>query len=202
MQAETNLWALLSEIFLIIHYMFHNTTRKQIILVRHAKVLENEEYTLRDFDRPLSAEGERANYIVANYLRLIGIKPDRIVTSPAVRAKATALGIAKKFHITGVEESPLLYVGNPIAGRDAMAVHMDVVRKSKKDCNILMIVGHNNDLTDFAMYLSGESLPSMKKWSVMVLSLPEGADWKTVTPGSLKFIYYLTPQFLKLEELV
>jgi phosphohistidine phosphatase len=143
--------------------MFHNTTRKQIILVRHAKVIENEEYVNRDFDKPLSAEGERANYIVANYLRLIGIKPDRIVTSPAVRAKATALGIAKKFHITGVEESPLLYVGNPIAGRDAIAVHMDVVRKSKKDCNILMIVGHNNDLTDFAMHLSGETLPSMKK---------------------------------------
>jgi hypothetical protein len=41
----------------------------------------------------------------------------------------------------------------------------------------------------------------MKKGSVVVLSLPDDADWKTLKPGTLKFVYYLTPQFLRLEEL-
>ncbi|MFZ2255210.1 MAG: hypothetical protein WAW59_05860 [Patescibacteria group bacterium] len=41
----------------------------------------------------------------------------------------------------------------------------------------------------------------MKKGSVIVLSLPEDTDWKNVKPGTLKFIYYLTPHFLRLESL-
>jgi hypothetical protein len=41
----------------------------------------------------------------------------------------------------------------------------------------------------------------MKKGSVIVLSLPEDTDWRSVKPGTLKFIYYLTPHFLRLEAL-
>lgn len=143
--------------------MFHNTSKKQIILVRHAKAMERIDWDGTDFERPLTSEGIHANKIVANYLRLIGVKPNRIVTSPAARTHATATDLAHKFRITTVETLPSLYNEGVSPSRDAMAVHMDVVRKSKKDCNALMIVGHNNDLTDFAMYLSGENLPSMKK---------------------------------------
>jgi hypothetical protein len=41
----------------------------------------------------------------------------------------------------------------------------------------------------------------MKKGSVIVLSVPENMEWKDITLGSLKFVYYLTPQFLSLESL-
>jgi phosphohistidine phosphatase SixA len=65
-----------------------------------------------------------------------------------------------------------------------------------------MIVGHNPDLTLVAQSLSWDDTPSMKKGSVIVLSVPESMEWKDITLGSLKFVYYLTPQFLCLESLV
>lgn len=70
--------------------MFHNTKKKQIILVRHAKALELSEFSGMDFDRPLSERGESSLKFVARYLRLIGVKPDKIVASPAIRTKQTA----------------------------------------------------------------------------------------------------------------
>ncbi len=181
--------------------MFHNTKKKQIILVRHARAVEREEWTGADYDRPLTEEGEQSNQIVANYLRLIGVKPDQIVASPAARTRMTAESIAKKFHNHTLTFNKALYNEDIVWPRDAMKVHFDVVRKARHNSNILMIVGHNNDLSEFASYLANEPVPSMKKWSVIVLSLPEDTEWKNVKPGTLKFIYYLTPHFLRLESL-
>lgn len=182
--------------------MFHNIAKKQIILVRHAKAVEKCDWQGIDFDRPLTPAWESANKIVANYLRLIGIKPERIIASPAVRTRDTARDIAKKFNIEKVEYPTELYNEWSLPSRDSMGIHMKHVQSSKKWVETLMIVGHNPDLTEFASYLSGEAVPSMKKGSIMVLSLPDGMEWKSVAPGKLKFVYYLTPHFLRLEELV
>lgn len=175
--------------------------KKQIILVRHAKAVEREDWDGKDFDRPLTPEWEQSNQIVANYLRLIGVKPDMIVTSPAARTLMTAEMIGKRFHNHTIIHNKALYNEDIEWPRDAMKIHFDVVRKARNNADILMIVGHNNDLSEFASYLANEPVPSMKKWSVIVLSLPEDVDWKHVKPGSLKFIYYLTPHFLRLESL-
>jgi len=67
--------------------MLHNSDKKQIILIRHAKAVEKCDWQGSDFDRPLTSAGENSNKIVANYLRLIGIRPDHIIASPALRTK-------------------------------------------------------------------------------------------------------------------
>lgn len=92
--------------------MFHNTKKKQIILVRHARAVEREDWAGEDYDRPLTEEGEHSNQIVANYLRLIGVKPDMIVSSPAARTRMTAESIAKKFHNHNVTYNKALYNEN------------------------------------------------------------------------------------------
>lgn len=89
--------------------MFHNTKKKQIILVRHARAVEREDWTGSDYNRPLTEDGEQSNQIVANYLRLIGIKPDMIVASPAARTRMTAEMIAKKFHENTITFKKELY---------------------------------------------------------------------------------------------
>jgi phosphohistidine phosphatase len=181
--------------------MYRNTKKKQIILVRHAKAVERIDWNGRDFDRPILPIGDRSNNIVANYLRLIGLKPDRIIASPAVRTRVTAEGMADKLGLEEVEYIDDLYNEWPSLLRCGDTVHLDAVKKTKKACQTVMIVWHNPDLTDFSNYLSWDTIPSMKKWSVIVLSLPEDAEWKDLAPGTCKFIYYLTPQFLKLEDL-
>ncbi len=182
--------------------MFH-TQKKQIILVRHAKALDLWEFEWTDFDRPLSERWINSNKIVAKYLRLIGVRPDRIVASPSSRTKTTAMGLAEQYRIPRVEYYDELYNGNVTAEmRDSDAIHLKIIQKTKPDSRVVMIVGHNNDLTNFAKFLSGESVPSMKKWSIIVLSVPEELDWKNIQKWNLSFVYYLTPHFLRMEELI
>lgn len=182
--------------------MFHNTKKKQIILVRHAKAIELDDFNGMDFDRPLSEQGEQSLAIVAKYLRLIGVKPNRIVASPSKRTKQTAEWFHTQYPELKIEYIDKLYNGGSVGKRDGDTIHLEVVNKTKKDATILMIVGHNDDLTNFAHYLTGEGVPSMKKWSVAVMSLPDSLEWKDVKKWSLSFVYYLTPQFLRLEELI
>ena len=182
--------------------MFHNTKRKQIILIRHAKALEVSEFSGEDFGRPLSEKGEASLKIIAKYLRLIGVKPDRVVASPAVRTKRTAEIFALEYKKEKIEYIPELYNGNATSKRDGNAIHLSVVQKTKKDAKVVVIVGHNPDLTNFASYLSGDGVPSLKKGSVVVLSVPDECEWKSIKQGESAFVYYLTPQFIKMEELL
>ena len=182
--------------------MFHNTKKKQIILVRHAKCVDDAEFGGLDFDRPLSPHGEASLSIVARYLRLIGVKPERIFASPAKRTLETAATIASQYPWVQVEYVKDLYNGGSAGKRDADAIYLSLVAKMKRDATLLMIVGHNDDLTNFARYLSGDGVPSMKKWSVIVLSVPDEIEWRDVKRNTLSLVYYLTPQFLRLEELV
>lgn len=182
--------------------MFHSTKRKQIILVRHAKALEVTEFQWPDFERPLSEKGENSSQIVAKYLRLIGVKPNRIISSPAIRTRQTAESISSQYNIKKVDYLDSLYNGVQAVGRNANLIHLTIIKGTKKNVDVVMVVGHNDDLTLFAEYLTGDGVPSMKKWSIAVLALPDGVEWKNIVPGTLSMIYYLTPQFLKIEELV
>lgn len=182
--------------------MFHSTKKKQIILVRHAKALELTEFDGKDFDRPLSDKWESSSKIVAKYLRLIGVRPDRIIASPAIRTKQTAESIANQYNIKKIDYLDSLYNGVPVVGRDANLIHLAVVKGTKRNADIVMIVGHNNDLTNFARYLSGDGVPTMKKGAIAVLAVPDGVEWRNIVPGTLSLTYYLTPQFLRTEELV
>jgi phosphohistidine phosphatase len=180
--------------------MYHNNSKKQIILVRHAKALELNEFRGMDFDRPLSEKGVNSLNIIARYLRLIGVKPDKIVASPSVRTKQTAEGLRQQFFWVNVEYINDLYNGGSAGKRDSDSIHLSLIQKAKKEVTIFMIVGHNDDLTNFARYLTGDGVPSLKKGSVAVLSVPDNFDWKDIKKDSLSFVYYLTPQFLRLEE--
>lgn len=193
---------LYGSIFVYNTVMFHNTKKKQIILVRHAKALELSEFKGMDFDRPLSDRGKSTLAIIARYIRLIGIKPDKILSSPSVRTKATALWLSAEYPQLWVEYVNDLYNGGSVGRRDAEAIHLSLIQKTRKDATILMIVGHNDDLTNVAKYLTGDGVPSMKKWSLVVLSVPDDLEWKDVKKDSLSLVYYLTPQFLRIEELV
>ncbi|GAB0174457.1 MAG: phosphohistidine phosphatase SixA [Candidatus Altimarinota bacterium] len=181
--------------------MFRNTKKKQIIFIRHAKAFDIALWKGIDYDRPLVPAGEKSNVIMANYLRLIGLKPDKIVSSPDLRAKSTAIVLASKLGVEHIEYHDSLYSKQSPILRNPFEEHFKIIKMTPKSCRTLMVVGHNPDLTRVAQSLSGDDTPSMKKGSVIVLSLPDNMDWKDIRLGSLKFVYYLTPQFLSLEQL-
>lgn len=143
--------------------MYHNTKKKQIILVRHAHATEGADFAGSDFDRPLSDKGREHALIMTRYLRLIGVKPDCVIASPAIRTRETAEIMCQQYKITDIGFIDDLYVGYESKNRDSNQIHMKRIKQTSVDTDILMLVGHNDDITKFAKYLSDDGVPSMKK---------------------------------------
>ncbi len=182
--------------------MYNIIDKKQIILVRHAHALEVDEFDGRDFDRPLSDKGREHATIMTRYLRLIGIRPDTVIASPALRTRETAEIMCWEYNIPNIDLIKDLYAGNRTKDRNGNQIHLKLIKKTNKNTDILMLVWHNDDITEFARYLCNDWVPSLKKWALVVLSFPSNLNWEDIVPGELSLLYYVTPQFLKLEALI
>ena len=102
---------------------------------------------LRDFDRPLTAEGQARLADVGRAMRRLKIIPHIILTSPLVRARQTAESVAPALGAT-VEVSDELRSG---------ATYDDFERLIRRFGGIecLMLVGHEPDLSEVAAALIG-----------------------------------------------
>jgi phosphohistidine phosphatase len=121
---------------------------KRLTLVRHAK----SDWSLpdqNDWDRPLNKRGQRDAPEMARRLRSRRLKPDLVLSSPAVRALSTATVFARELKVpaASVVQDERLYLATPA---DLLAV----VRELGGAARHLMVVGHNPGLTEFANRLS------------------------------------------------
>ncbi len=190
------------EIFLyIIIRMTNFSKQKQLILVRHAHALEGVDFFGSDHDVPLSPKGREYATIVTRYLKLVGITPNAVVSSSALRTRETAGIMAQEYGITDIKYADDLYVGNNPKTRHANHIYLGAIQQTNPDVETLVIVWHNDEITEFARYISSDGMPSMKKGSLVILSIPPDMSWNNIVPGHLSILYYLTPQFLKLEDL-
>lgn len=178
-----------------------NNNRKQLILVRHADAIDAIDFEGTDYDRPLSPEWKTSMATLIRYLRLIWLHPDHILSSSAVRTRETASVIVDLFCNCNVEFIDDLYFGNNAKKRDGNKSYRKAIRSISETHNSLMLVWHNDEISEFARYLTGDQVPSMKKWSLVVLSLPSDMKWKDIGGPDLSMLYYLTPQFIKLESI-
>jgi 8-oxo-(d)GTP phosphatase len=88
-----------------------------VLLVRHAKAGNRQQWTGDDADRPLSGSGRAQAARLDELLTLFG--PDRIVSAPPLRCRQTMLPVAERLDLTPVAE-PLFgeidYWDDPAAG--------------------------------------------------------------------------------------
>lgn len=117
---------------------------KTIILVRHAKSSWKDP-SLADFDRPLNKRGKKNAPFMGEKLKERDILPDLMVSSPAKRARKTAVTIAKKI---GYPKKRIVYDDNMYhAGARYM---FDLVKNLKKKIDTIMLFGHNPGFNYFA----------------------------------------------------
>ena len=144
---------------------------KRLTLVRHAK----SDWSLPgqvDWDRPLNKRGQRDAPEMARRLRSRKLKPDLMISSPAVRALSTASVMARELKVaaTQLRQDERLYLASP---PDLLAV----VRELGGDAKHLMVFGHNPGITEFANQLStGERIDNLPTCGVFT-ALFEVADW-------------------------
>jgi len=120
----------------------------RLMLLRHGK--SDWDTTNRgDRNRPLSRRGERASATMGVVLRKMGEIPDRVISSPAIRAEATAALV----RLSGGWDAPLeiaedLYGASPDTA-------LAVAARCGGDAERLMLVGHEPTWSLLAEHITG-----------------------------------------------
>jgi len=151
---------------------------KRLTLVRHSK----SDWSLpgqQDWDRALNKRGQRDAPEMARRLRARKLKPDLILSSPAVRALATATIMARELKVAAsiVRQDERLYLAGP-------ADMLTVIRELGGSARHLMVFGHNPGITDFANRLSaGDRIDNMPTSAVFTATVAI-QDWSELDWGS------------------
>ncbi len=170
---------------------------KTVLLLRHAKS-DWDDPSLADFDRPLAKRGLKDAPRMGKVLKAYDNVPDKIISSPAKRAKQTAELAAKAcgYH-KSIDWVPAFYGG----------YSEDLINALKKLPNTVeraMLVGHNPTMEETASALLLESeedfddeyavrIPTA---GLMCLDL-QIMDWAALEPGDAILRWYLIPRLVK-----
>ncbi len=123
---------------------------KHVTLVRHAHA-EKHESDIEDFERRLDKRGRREAEEMADLAHAIGLRPDHIVTSPAVRTVSTAKEFARVFGypLPKIRHDDRIY----LAERAALVT---ILRAVPSACRHVLLVGHNPGLSRLAKWLTDD----------------------------------------------
>jgi phosphohistidine phosphatase len=114
---------------------------RRLVLVRHAKAAQEGD----DRDRPLARRGTTEAPVIGRWLAEQEIAPDRVVVSPARRARETwELAAAELGPTAGPELDERVY-------RNTVEDLVAVIRETPADVSTLAIVGHNPAIQDLAI---------------------------------------------------
>lgn len=159
---------------------------RHLLLIRHAKS-DWGDPSLSDFDRPLNTRGERDAPLMGDRLAASGIHPDRMVSSPAKRARSTAKAIARGLHfpVRDIEWVSELYQASP-------ADILHVIRTCPKHVATLAVIGHNPGISELACKLSREITEEMPTCAIIHLT-GKFDDWDEAG-GNFKLLDFDYPK--------
>jgi phosphohistidine phosphatase len=145
----------------------------ELYVLRHGIAVPHGTPEVAEDDRPLTPKGEKRVRQIGRGLGRIGVRPDRIVSSPLPRALKTAEIVAEVLDIADrLETADALR-----ADRDAASIR-DWVR-TRPEAN-LMLVGHNPGLSNLlGLLLAGQPIPSrleLRKGGIAALSAQAGME--------------------------
>jgi len=137
---------------------------KTLYLLRHAKS-SWKDMSLSDFERPLNKRGKHDAPFMAEKMKEKGISPDSIISSPAKRAKKTALIFSE------VLESPLYLEKNLYD--TSIEEMLWIIGKAFETQDEVMIVGHNPELTLLNNLLSDTEIFNIPTAAVVAIGFDD-----------------------------
>ncbi|MGH8489777.1 MAG: SixA phosphatase family protein [Gammaproteobacteria bacterium] len=154
---------------------------RRLLVMRHAKS-DWDRGPGSDFDRPLAKRGERDAPRMGRWLREQALIPDRVVSSPAARARQTCLLVCE---VLGIKKGQIHWEPEIYAAE--VTTLLNVLARCPEKTQRLLLVGHNPSLEDLVAYLAagtgavpaGEKL--MPTGAVVGIRLPE--SWAGLKPG-------------------
>jgi phosphohistidine phosphatase len=157
---------------------------KTLFVLRHAKSSWDQP-DIADFDRPLNGRGRSAAPLMGRVMRERGIIPEVILSSPAQRARDTALLVKESGEFAAdILYDPRIYEAGPQTLAQVVS-EMDEVDR-------LMLVGHNPGIESLVRYLTGrdESMPTAAL-AVIELDIPR---WENIGKNSGRLAEVIRPK--------
>ena len=166
---------------------------RELLILRHGK--SDWAAGTGDFARPLKNRGKRAAQRVGVWLWQQDLRPDVVISSPALRAITTAEKCVKAMGMNArdIIQDSRIYE----AWLDELLM---VLANVPRDAGRVMIVGHNPGLEDLLSYLSNDGLPMPDDGKLLPtaalahLDMPE--DWHDLQQGCAEVRNYIRPRNL------
>lgn len=170
---------------------------RTLSLLRHAKSSWDDEMQA-DFDRPLAPRGEKAAPLMGRHMREIGLRPDLVICSPAVRTRQTAKLALKQL---AIPKLPIVY--DKAIYEAATGDLLARLQRVERTVGHVLMIGHNPGLQRLVMLLADGRLEGDA--AAIAEKLPTGAlvvldldidDWATIGPGCGTVTHFATPRGL------
>ena len=146
---------------------------KYLYIVRHGKSIQNYG-DISDIDRPLTERGINDGYTMAERLLVQEKIPEKIISSPAVRALHSATIFAKTFNFSYNE----IIVNEDFYLAETNIV-LDIIKQTVNSINSLIIFGHNPTFTDLANYFLKNEIDNIPTTGIIGLKL-ELNSWSEI----------------------
>lgn len=163
---------------------------KTLYLSRHAKSSWKHP-ELSDIKRPLNKRGKRDAPYIGNLLKEKGVKPDILISSPAVRAKKTAVVIAE---LIDYLKSKILIDENIYESSSTELIK--IIQSFDDKYNSVMMFGHNPGFTMLNNYLTDSFIDNIPTCGVVGIRF--NSSWKNIDGDSGKAFFFIYPKlFMK-----
>lgn len=164
--------------------------KRKILLMRHAKSSWADE-GLRDFDRPLNKRGEKDAPMMGEYLMGLDILPDSVFSSPAKRAKETALAVCREveYEVSLIHWNEDLYYGSSMD-------YLNAIRSAPNDVKTVMTVGHNPMTADAMARLSAGYFNHGVPTATIACLEADIEEWKNLQINTCKLLWIVSPKDL------
>lgn len=169
----------------ILHYW--NVMKRELILLRHTKS-SWKNLSLPDFDRPLKRDRMQDATNMGKALYKLGLRPDLIISSPALRTKQTSELFCDKLHY----DFDKVFFDKRIYESSAEEI-LQVVRETDAEVKTLIIVGHNPSLTHFTNLFSPHAINEIPTTGVVWLQFTN-ADWEIYRTTPCQLLHFFTPK--------
>lgn len=162
---------------------------KTLVIVRHGK--STWDYGgVHDYDRPLKETGIFNTQAITQKIKELGIFPDLVVSSPAIRALHTAMITAGilGYALEKVVINPLLY-------GETLEEVLQMVKNTESQYNNLFIFGHNPIFTNLPNLFLKQPIDNLPTSGVGIFQF-EVTAWKEISKKAVKSEKILTPKNL------
>jgi len=156
---------------------------KKLLLIRHAKAVHDTSYD--DFERPLTPSGVKDAEFMAERLLNKNIIPQILVSSPAVRALATADIFSEYLSLSRPEQVDSIYEASQIT-------LLEVINDLDDRYDFIGIAGHNPTIEQMAKYLTGQNVDFPT--CAIALIVFEIDSWQQVGAGTGDLKWYDSPK--------